>query len=66
VAIIPPSICICPTPGQIFCHDCSSQKAALPSSATPVRVCNRCFDVLEATRKQAGKQGPALVGGWAQ
>eukprot|EP00039_Didymoeca_costata_P029403 m.24539 g.24539 ORF g.24539 m.24539 type:complete len:368 (+) comp7616_c0_seq2:21-1124(+) len=44
--------------GQIFCHDCSSQKAALVSNPTPVRVCDICFDATNISK-------PTLIGGWA-
>ncbi|ODN05636.1 Early endosome antigen 1 [Orchesella cincta] len=29
--------------GQIFCNDCSSKSASVPSSKKPVRVCDGCF-----------------------
>lgn len=29
--------------GQIFCNDCSSKSASVPSSKKPVRVCDGCY-----------------------
>ncbi|CAH8670860.1 unnamed protein product [Schistosoma haematobium] len=36
----------CRNCGLIFCHECSSRKMALPSSAKPVRVCDTCHGLL--------------------
>ena len=32
--------------GNIFCHSCSAQKAMTPGAKNPVRVCDRCLDLL--------------------
>ena len=32
--------------GQIFCNDCSSRTASVPSSKKPVRVCDVCYQEL--------------------
>ncbi|CAH8675032.1 unnamed protein product [Schistosoma rodhaini] len=36
----------CRNCGLIFCHECSSRKMILPSSAKPVRVCDTCHGLL--------------------
>ncbi|CAH8620020.1 unnamed protein product [Schistosoma mattheei] len=36
----------CRNCGLIFCHECSSRKMTLPSSAKPVRVCDTCHGLL--------------------
>ncbi|CAH8619832.1 unnamed protein product [Heterobilharzia americana] len=36
----------CRNCGLIFCHECSSRKMTLPSSAKPVRVCDTCHALL--------------------
>jgi early endosome antigen 1 len=32
--------------GQIFCNECSSRSASMPSCKKPARVCDSCFDEL--------------------
>ncbi|KAF8565813.1 hypothetical protein P879_07689 [Paragonimus westermani] len=36
----------CRNCGLIFCHFCSTQTMSLPSAAKPVRVCDRCHNLL--------------------
>ncbi|TNN11996.1 RUN and FYVE domain-containing protein, partial [Schistosoma japonicum] len=36
----------CRNCGLIFCHECSSRKMTLPSSAKPVRICDTCHALL--------------------
>ncbi|CAI2736878.1 unnamed protein product [Dicrocoelium dendriticum] len=36
----------CRNCGLIFCHNCSSNAMSLPSSAKPVRVCDKCHALL--------------------
>uniref|UniRef100_A0A1B0DLN6 Uncharacterized protein n=1 Tax=Phlebotomus papatasi TaxID=29031 RepID=A0A1B0DLN6_PHLPP len=44
----------CRNCGEIFCHNCSEQMAPLPNAqgqlGKPVRVCNGCWEVINATR----------------
>ena len=40
--------------GLLFCHDCSLRRAAVPPQhLTAVRVCEKCFEVIEADSKRA-------------
>ncbi|XP_055695796.1 RUN and FYVE domain-containing protein 2-like isoform X1 [Lutzomyia longipalpis] len=44
----------CRNCGEIFCHNCSEQMAPLPNAqgqlGKPVRVCDGCWEVINATR----------------
>lgn len=40
--------------GHIYCHDCSSNRVAIPSSPTPVRCCDVCFASKTKPRRRMG------------
>lgn len=46
----------CRNCGHIFCNSCSEQQAQLPNDlgqigAKPVRVCDGCWDIVNAPKK---------------